>query len=58
VHTYKEDLRAASPDQDTVKGINLKKGWNTILVKCVDVYGDWGIYCRIANSEGKTFEIK
>ena len=58
VHVYKEDLRAAHPDDDTVGGINLKKGWNTILIKCVDVYGGWGIYCRITNAKEKAFEVK
>jgi hypothetical protein len=58
VYTYTDALRGATPDEDTVKGVDLKEGWNTILIKCVDVYGGWGVYCRIANDKGKVYEIK
>ena len=58
VHTWNEDLRASYPDEDNVEGVSLNKGWNTILVKSVDVYGGWGIYCRITNKDEKGYEIK
>ena len=58
VFTYMQDLRGAVEDSDVAEGISLKKGWNTIVMKVVDVYGGWGAYCRIANSEGKALVVK
>jgi hypothetical protein len=39
-------IRGAAPDQDTV-GLNLQKGWNSILFKVENNIGGWGFYCRI-----------
>lgn len=38
--------RAATPAEDRFK-IRLEKGWNEILVKCGDAYGQWGFYFQI-----------
>lgn len=39
-------IRGAAPDQDTI-GINLQKGWNSLLLKVENNIGGWGFYCRI-----------
>ncbi len=39
-------LRGAAPDQD-VFNAELRKGWNEILLKIADRWGDWGFYFRI-----------
>jgi len=45
VHTNKAD-RALKPDQDRVD-ISLKKGRNTVLVKLIQNFGQWGLSFRI-----------
>ena len=57
VHTYKEKRRAADRDQDKVTGITLKKGWNKIVVKVVDVVLDWAIYLRLADSNNRPMKV-
>jgi hypothetical protein len=57
VHTYKEERRAAEMDNDEVTGITLKKGWNKIVVKVVDVVFDWAIYLRFADSNGNPMKV-
>jgi len=57
VHTYKEKRRAAEKDQDKVTGIALKKGWNKIVVKVVDVVIDWAIYLRFADANGNPMKV-
>jgi len=39
-------LRGAQPDDDTFM-VELKNGWNEVLLKVVDHLGDWGFYFRI-----------
>lgn len=58
VHTFKEACRNAEPDQDKVTGINLKKGENRIVVKCVNVGGEWVYYLRLADKDGKAYVVK
>ena len=57
IHTYKQERRAAEPDQDTVKDVNLQKGWNTLTIKCIDVVFGWGVYCRIVDGQGKPVAV-
>ena len=57
VHTYKEKRRAAERDQDKVTGITLKKGWNKLVVKVVDVVFDWAIYLRLADANGNPMKV-
>jgi len=57
VHTYKEKRRAADRDQDKVTGITLKKGWNKIVVKVVDVVLDWAIYLRFADANDNPMKV-
>jgi hypothetical protein len=39
-------VRTAAPDQDTVK-INLKKGWNRLMIKAENNFGGYAFYVRI-----------
>ncbi len=57
VHTYKEQRRAAERDQDKVTAITLKKGWNKIVVKVVDVVFDWAIYLRFTDSSDNPMKV-
>ncbi len=48
--------RAASPDQETVN-VQLKKGWNDLLVMINDEAGAWGFYLRFVDP-GKDLKYK
>lgn len=50
VHAYNREPRKADMDQDTIKGISFKKGTNSILVKCLNISGDWSFYMRLSSS--------
>jgi hypothetical protein len=43
--------RGAYPDQDKVK-VDLKKGWNKVLIKVLQGAGGWGFYLRFADPDG------
>jgi len=43
--------RRAKPDEDRVE-VALKAGWNTVLVKVVNVEGHCGLYLRFSGGEG------
>ena len=43
--------RGAYPDQDKIL-VELKKGWNTLLVKILQGGGGWGFYVRFIDPEG------
>jgi len=45
-------LRPPAPDQDRVS-VELKAGWNKILVKVVEVLGFWGFYLRIPDPQSE-----
>ncbi len=51
VFTY-PDPRPPLPDQDHIK-IKLRSGWNTLLVKVCQEGGQWGLYLRLADPDGK-----
>ena len=40
-------------DKDIIE-VNLKKGWNEILIKTAESYGSWGFYFRITDEVGST----
>ncbi len=42
--------RPAAPDQDRIS-VQLRQGWNKLLVKVVEVLGAWGFYLRIPDPE-------
>ncbi len=50
VHTQPA-YRGASPDQDAFD-VELKAGWNKVLVKVLQGDGGWGLYFRLADPEG------
>jgi hypothetical protein len=58
VHTYKAGSRAGEADQDSVSGINLNKGENRIVVKCVNALGAWNFYLRFADKDDKAYALK
>jgi len=44
--------RGAYPDQDRVN-VNLKAGWNKVLIKVLQGSGGWGFYLRIPDPKGE-----
>ncbi|NQT87258.1 hypothetical protein HQ560_10870, partial [bacterium] len=57
VHTYKARRRGSEWDQDTIKGIALRRGLNRIVVKCVDVVDKWDFYLRLADGDGRPIAV-
>jgi len=57
VHHYDKERRAPKPDQDPVRGVSLKKGWNVIVVKVVDVVKKWGFYGRFSDAKGNPMKV-
>ena len=49
------EARAAAPDQDQVE-VELRKGWNSILVKIEERIGGWGFFLDFLDGEGKLLE--
>jgi len=58
VHTYKTERRAGEADQDKIENITLKKGYNRIVVKCVDVVLGWNFCLRFADKDGRPIAVK
>jgi hypothetical protein len=58
VHTYKTERRGSDWDQDSVRGIELKKGLNRVVVKCVDVVGGWDFYLRFTTAKDLPITVK
>ena len=44
--------RGAYPDQDKIP-VDLKRGWNKLLVKVLQGGGGWGFYVRFVDPEGE-----
>ncbi len=57
VYTYKTERRGAEVDSDRIPGINLKQGWNKVVIKVVDVVQGWGVYVRFADWQNKPFKV-
>jgi hypothetical protein len=53
IHTWAERSRAVVQDDDKVEDIALRKGWNKLVVKCVNVRGSWGFILRIADERDR-----
>jgi hypothetical protein len=53
IHTWAERSRAIVQDDDKVEGIALRKGWNKVVVKCVNVRATWGFILRIADERDR-----
>lgn len=57
VHFYGERRRAPMADEDTVKGVSLKKGKNVVVVKLVDVVIQWALYFRFTDDKGLPMRV-
>ena len=44
-------VRIAEPDQERIS-LNLKKGWNTLLLKIENNFGGYAFYARVIDREG------
>jgi hypothetical protein len=51
VHAYDHTKRKGEWDQDVIKNIKLRKGYNLIVVKCVAIEKDWNFYLRLADAK-------
>jgi len=58
VHAYKEKRRASEWDQDKIENVALQRGYNRVVVKCVDVVVDWDFYFRLADKDGRPITVK
>lgn len=52
VHTFKERKRSFMSPPDRIEGLVLRKGWNRILVKVVDIVGGFGFVMYFKDSRG------
>ena len=53
VHSWARRSRSIRQDDDKVEGIALRKGWNKIVVKCVNLKGTWGFMLRLADEQDR-----
>ena len=53
IHTWAERSRSIIQDDDQIDGICLRKGWNKLVVKCVNLKGTWGFIARIADEQDR-----
>lgn len=44
-------VRPLKPDQDVVGPVELRKGWNVLLAKVVNVTGRWGLSVRVVDEQ-------
>ncbi len=58
VMTYNAKRRGCKPDSDSSKPFTLKKGLDTLLVKCVQIDGAWAFSLRFVDSKGKPLYLK
>jgi len=53
IHAWAQGRRGIMQDNDKVEGIALCKGWNKVVVKCVNLRQGWGFILRIADEEDR-----
>jgi hypothetical protein len=53
IHSWAERSRAIGQDDDKIEGIALRKGWNKLTVKCVNVKATWGLILHIADERDR-----
>ena len=58
VHTYKTERRSGEADLDKIEKITLRKGYNRIVVKCVDVVFGWDFFLHFTDKDGKPIAVK
>jgi hypothetical protein len=56
VHTYNTERRSGDWDQDVIDGILLRQGDNRLVVKCIDIVGDWTFSLRFTDVNGMPFK--
>ncbi|MCP3966011.1 MAG: hypothetical protein GY750_07345 [Lentisphaerae bacterium] len=49
VHAYDRQPRTGKWDQDVVKNISMRKGYNLVVVKCVSVGSNWDFFLRFSD---------
>lgn len=49
---FDSQIRSAEPDQNSA-AVQLRSGWNPVLIKVSQYERDWGFYFRITNQEGQ-----
>ncbi|MDD5599810.1 MAG: hypothetical protein PHV82_17830, partial [Victivallaceae bacterium] len=57
VHAYDHLRREGKWDQDVIKDIALKKGYNQIVVKCVAVGNSWNFFLRLADADNRPLKF-
>lgn len=57
VHSYNERTRNATQDDDEVDGVSLRKGWNLVAVKLVNIKGGWEFFLRFADKDGRPLVV-
>ncbi len=57
VHAYDHTKRQGKWDQDAVRNIKLKKGYNLIVVKCVALESSWNFYLRLADASNSPLKF-
>ncbi|MBN2641525.1 MAG: hypothetical protein JXR78_07730 [Victivallales bacterium] len=57
VHTYDKIHRNGTWDQDKVTGIKINEGYNTVVVKIINLTGDWNFFFRLAAADGSPLEF-
>jgi len=58
VHSWAEGPRSIAQDEDKVEGIALAKGWNKIVVKCVNLKATWGMILRVADEKDRPLVVR
>ncbi|MFA6715825.1 MAG: hypothetical protein WC082_13420 [Victivallales bacterium] len=57
VHAYDHLRREGKWDQDVIKDITLKKGYNLIVVKSVAVENSWNFFLRLADADNRPLKF-
>ena len=57
VHAYDYLKRKGKWDQDVIKNVKLRKGYNLIVVKCVALEKDWNFYLRFADAKNSPLKF-
>ena len=48
----RDHYRSAVMDQESVP-VTLREGWNKVLMKVSETWGDWGVYFRVTDAKGR-----
>lgn len=58
VHTFDAEGRAAVEDADRVEGVPLRAGANRVVVKLLNLRGDWGAVLRLQDAQGRPVRVE